>query len=223
MRKLYTILLLLALPVFIYAQEPEQETKYLRSKVNKKNNLDFTVTVGGGGTYIPGGISDQWVVPENGLGVLYGFFGDVNAMVKVSKVFGVSASVGKSFTSVRKNYVTEGVPQYSSDQKIDNIPVTLGVRIYLGKTFYFEPQLGYNLMSLDTETSEEHPFGEYQSTDEDKKFTFGGALGLDIRKGNMAFNLAGQFLTSDNQETFGIIQPLSYAGLRLGIGFGTKK
>lgn len=201
----------------------EQETKYLSSSSKQKKNMGFALTLGGGGTYLISPLTSQWVLPENGLGILYGFLGDAQLVLNVTPKVGVMLGGGKSFTAVRKNYITEDIFQYSSDHRIDNIPIALGVRFYMGKTLYFEPQLGYNLMKLSTTTSVKHPFGQYETLDEATKFTFGGGIGVDIRKGNFSTDIKVLFMTSDNQDTFGIIQPLTYAGVRLGIGFGTKK
>ncbi|MBK6979068.1 MAG: hypothetical protein IPH28_19830 [Cytophagaceae bacterium] len=107
-------------------------------------------------------------------------------MKKIKKI-GVTLSVAKSFSGVNKEFVTEGVFQYSKQETVDFIPIQVGLRTYLGKKIYFEPRLGIQFINFKTQTSEKHPFGKYSDLEKDSKFSFEFDLGTEIRSRFLVF------------------------------------
>lgn len=212
------LLIFLALAT-LSAQAQEQSTNPKTFQIP-----DLTLTVGGGANYFVPGVSREWTDYEQGIGLQMGYNATATLMVKVRDKIGFSLTSGKSFSGIHKQYLTEGVEQYRADYDLSYIPIILGARFYLGKSFYVEPGIGANLTTLTIKTSADHPLGEYELSDKKTKFLGITSLGVDSRFGNLALDFSGFAAITENYEAFGLIDPIFYTGIKIGIGYAhTRK
>lgn len=211
--------LLLLLPLLIAHSTQAQETSPKSFQIP-----NFTLTVGGGANYFVPSVSKEWTDYDQGIGLRIGYNTTATLMVKVRDKIGFSLTSGKSFSGIHKQYVTEGVEQYRADFDLSYIPIILGARFYLGKSFYLEPGIGANLTTLNVKTSTDHPLGEYELSDKKTKFLGITSLGVDSRFGNLALDISGFAAITENYEAFGLIDPIFYTGIKVGIGYAhTRK
>jgi hypothetical protein len=192
----------------------------------------LVIGVGAEGTYILEPLSKQWVAANDSAGLQQGIGLSFRADFHITKGIALSASVGYNLWQVQRNYVSKdlqtqtNIVQYSSTDKFGIIPVQAGIKLYLAKGFYIMPEASYNIIVSNYSNNNgavPNPNGTIQVDTKLSKLGYGGSIGFEVYKKSFIIDVSARFnmIQANNFRNFN--EPLTYAGLRLGIGFGIDK
>ncbi|WP_255066591.1 hypothetical protein [Lacihabitans sp. LS3-19] len=191
-------------------------------KLNFPGISNFSLAIGGGANYYIPSFDQNWTDPKLGVGLNYGYGFYINTSSRLNEKYGITITSGKTFSKIQKEFVTEGVFQYSAEENLGVIPIILGLRRYMGKSFYVEPGVTIHLLKSKIKTSETHPFGKYEKADAGTKFGLNIAIGTDARIKKMVVDISVFGNITETKESFGIRDPMVYTGMKALIGFGKK-
>jgi outer membrane protein OmpA-like peptidoglycan-associated protein len=192
-------------------------TTYIKPK---KKNI-FSVSLGAEMNQVLGSNTSSWK-SEEGIGVLRSLGASLNINFRFRKALGIVMQTGFSQSEVLRKYVTEGELQFTSNDKLQRIPIQLGFRIYPFANFYIQPNVGGQLLNLVSNTSDTHPNGKTNYTTSGLKLGYGGLVGYEVHLKNVFVDISAQYQIINNKDFYGSAEGLNLAGLRVGIGFDSK-
>lgn len=194
----------------IEAQLPPQQKS---SSVSKKIALQFN----GLGTYMLG--SEVWTSLTAGYGHNFGVGGSVQFDYRVAKPVSVGVELGYLAWTTQVDLVeAPGNPPYYSYRTRTALPFALGhVRVKAGNNFYLMPQAGISQLQLTI--SDANSSTSYSSM----QTLYGGTVGYLINpNGKINLDIGLFYRAVSGSETMGTsvgVEPMQYAGIRLGLGF----
>lgn len=198
---------------------PSETTTQTYIKPKKKNV--FSISLGAELNQALGSESNAWKSAD-GVGILRSLGLSANFNFRFSKAFGVVIQTGFSQFEVQRNYNTEGVLQFTANDKLQRIPIQLGLRVYPFANFYIQPNAGGQLLNLISATSDDHPNGKTNYNTSGLKLGYGGVVGYELHIKKLFLDISGQYQIIANKNFAGSSEALNYTGLRVGIGFDSN-
>ena len=192
----------------------------------------FVFGIGVDGLYVLEPLSKQWVASGDSTGIQQGVGFSVNTDIHLTKGIALSLLTGYHQWQVQRNYTLKDLAtqakstQYSTVDKFGIIPLQAGLKLYLAKGFYINPNASFNLITT-TFTNKDgdipNPNGVGATTSSLSKVGYGGNLGFEVYKLPFVIDFSARFQVVNAESFRNIGEPLYYAGLRLGIGFAVDK
>lgn len=202
---------------------PQAKTSSSSSAVEKKRgHKGFTFTIGARMDQILGGKSNAWS-SKSGIGLQRSLGGDINLNYRLGNVFGLLLNTGFLQSSVLKEYVTEEISQYSTRETLRQIPLQVGIRIYVLKNVYLQATGGGQYLQMVYSSLGSDIFGYDTYTSSAIKPGYGGGLGYELQLGNFLIDITGQYNSLLSDGFYGSSAAMPTVGLRAGIGFDFKK
>jgi OOP family OmpA-OmpF porin len=177
----------------------------------------ISLQVNGLGAYMLG--SEFWTSLSAGYGQTIGVGGSAQFDYKVAKPISIGVEAGYLAWNTQVDIVeAPGNPSYYSYRTQTALPFALGhVRVQVGDHFYLMPQGGITLQQL--KVSDATSSNSYSSTQP----MYGGTVGYLINpNGKVNLDIGLFYRTVTGSKTVGTsagVDPMQYAGVRLGIGF----
>jgi Outer membrane protein beta-barrel domain len=214
------------------AYKPTTVKKTSRTKKGFLDSPRFVLGFGVEGTYVLEPLSKKWVSVNDSAAIQQGYGFNIQADYHITKGVGFSFGVGLNQWQVQRNFLQKEAKtqvntiQYSSLDKFSMIPIHLGLKLYIAKGFYIMPDATYNVISSKLETKDglvQNPSGNNVYKFSSNNIGYGGGIGCEVYKSPFVIDLSARFQTANFNQFRGIDEPLSYAGLRLNIGFDIAK
>lgn len=202
---------------------------------SKKGFLDsprFVVGIGVEGTYVLEPLSKRWVATNDSAAIQQGYGYIFQADYHITKGVAFNFGIGLNQWKVQRNYLQREAKsqvntiQYTSTDNFLMIPIQAGLKFYIAKGFYLMPNATYNLLSSKLITKDglvQNPNGNNEFKFSSNNIGYGGSIGCEVYKRPLIIDLSARFQTANFNKFRSIDEPLSYAGLRLGIGFDVAR
>ncbi|GAB3926008.1 hypothetical protein [Larkinella terrae] len=187
----------------------------------------INLTVGTEVSYFPAGLNKDWVDDSLGYGMDQNLGFSVRFDYRFIRPLAASLTVGYSQWELLRRYTQNGSDQYQETVTMRRIPLQAGLKIYVANHFFLLPSGGINLLTIKRKASETHPNPTAENTSS-TPITYGASLGYEFHAGRFLVDLSGQYQLLNIRQTTSAPgsatqQKVQFAGLRLGLGFSTKK
>ncbi|MFN4144995.1 MAG: hypothetical protein ACK4GN_04160 [Runella sp.] len=197
--------------------------KPTRTKAPATDREFFSLTAGGDAAYVLG--AKEWTDEKRGIGMGIGAGASVSASLHITRWLAITANGGLLQWEIERNFKDSLSSNLlmRRNNVIKMIPINAGLKIYPAKGFYIAPQVSYTLYQetgsdFDPKTETTTEFFGYKGN----KLGYRGEIGYEHRGKGFRWQLGVYYSTlliKDLNE-FKKIDPMSFVGARLAIGFG---
>ena len=169
-----------------------------------------------------------WLNDSTGFGMKQNVGASLRIDYRVLKPVAISITAGYFGWELYRRYTLNGLDEYAETQRLTQIPVQLGIKLYPFGGFYIMPEGGVDLMFASVKTSETHPTPANESITA-SPVTYGASIGTQISANKLLFDLSLRYqIVNVNNLTYqtfshNLTESLNVASIRLGIGFKTLK
>lgn len=213
-----------ATPVTVAKAEVKKINSSQMPTAQKPTDNYHSITFNAEGAYIPQRVSPQWAADQIGLGLRQGIGGSVSYNRRIIKWAGLFISTGYMQWETERQYKENDVIIYNSTDKLQRIPLQLGVKIYPAHNFYLMPQISAQWVTLSGTTSETHIIPSLNSRQNTLYFGLGGDFGFEFSGKKMITDIGIGFSvlpkkTYELTSFYSLTNRLSFFSIRAGIGF----
>lgn len=205
-----------------YAKPSLAKSTLIKKTSNNERDL-FAIVLGGEGAYVLG--TKEWTDEKRGMGMGLGIGVSASMSVFLSRWLSVTVSGGLLQWEVEYNF-RDSLSRdllMRRNNVIKMVPLNAGLKIYPFKGFYLSPQINYTLyqetgVDYDPSTEVTTKFFGYKGN----KLGYRGEIGYERRGKGLRWQIGVYYSTLliDNLKEFKKIDPITFVGTRLAIGFG---